>query len=172
VNGETPRRRSNQRPHASARRMGRMDGPGSTPLRRSPPKAERRCDRGSPQGVIASESGLTARLPRATGPSVAQERRFDLRMGEEAMGVARTRPRGQESTKRAPAISGRARRRRPAASRGHHWHPRAVISCATNATALARRCTAAACRTFASARQAYASYPMSRTLFAAPQPLP
>ncbi len=60
---------------ASARRE---DGPGSTPLRRSPPKAERRCDR-DPPGVIASESGLTARLPRGTGPSVAQERRFNLR---------------------------------------------------------------------------------------------
>ncbi len=60
---------------ASARRE---DGPGSTPLRRSPPKDERRCDRGPP-GVIASESGLTARLPRGTGPSVAQERRFNLR---------------------------------------------------------------------------------------------
>lgn len=36
----------------------------------------------------------------------------------------------------------------------HHRHPRAVISCETKVTAFARRCTAAACRTFASVRQA------------------
>ncbi len=88
--------------YASAQRK---NGPGSTPLRRSPSRPSGGAI-GVPSGVIAPESGLTARLPRGTGPSVAQEHRFDLPDGREAIGRARTRPRGQESTKAGAGYEG------------------------------------------------------------------
>jgi len=95
VNGETPRRRSNRRPMPP---RNEKTVPAPHPSGAAPPKAERRRDRG-PLGGIAPESGLTARLPCGTGSSVAQERRFDLRTGEGSHRRARTRLRGQESTK-------------------------------------------------------------------------
>jgi len=78
VNGETPRRRSNRRPMSprATKRRSRLHT-----LRRSFSRTSEDAI-GVPAGVIAPESGLTARFPRGMGPSVAQERRFEPRTRE------------------------------------------------------------------------------------------
>ncbi len=102
VNGETPRRRSNRRPMPP--RDEQTVPAQHPPAQPSKGRAEMRS--GSPRGVIASESGLTARLPRGTGSSVAQERRFDLRTGEKPSARLQRLLEARNRRKRAPTISG------------------------------------------------------------------